>query len=118
MFEKRVLRKFSGRFPAFKYASPPELAAFETPIAINISLLGVRPILTKGLNADSPHASQRSTACCAVQEEIAAAGTKNESMAAIPALVSGSSKSVVLRGLNHDCRIYEHYKSEFAAGWH
>src|ERR1700756_2237655 len=66
MFEKRVLRKFSGRFPALKYASPTELVAFETPIAINISLLGVRPILTKGLNADSPHASQRSTACCAV----------------------------------------------------
>jgi hypothetical protein len=52
------------------------------------------------------------------QEAIAATGTKNEPVAAIPAFTFQVFKNVVLRGLNHDCLIYEHFKSEFAAGWH
>jgi hypothetical protein len=52
------------------------------------------------------------------QEEIAATGTKNGPIPAIPAFTFQVFRNVVLRGLNHGCLIYEHYKSEFAAGWH
>jgi hypothetical protein len=52
------------------------------------------------------------------QEEIAATGAKNGSIAAIPAFTVQVFKNVVLKGLNHDCLIYEHYKSESAADWH